>query len=57
MEDQKIVDDLREYSQGAIDLNVEDLHLNEPQRFNNNQRRQNNQRRPLNNQRRKPQQR
>ena len=57
MEDQKIVDDLREYSQGAIDLKVEDLHLNEPQRFNNNQRRQNNQRRPLNNQRRKPQQR
>ena len=28
IEDQKIVDDLREYSQGRIDLNVEDLNLN-----------------------------
>ena len=55
MEDQKIVDDLREYSKGAIDLKVEDLHLNEPQR-NNNQRKQNhnNQRKQnYNNQRRK----
>ena len=45
MEDQKIVDDLREYSKGAIDLKVEDLQLNEPQQrpFNNNyQRKQNN---------------
>ncbi len=56
MEDQKIVDDLREYSQGAIDLQVEDLHLNEPRFYkNNNQRKQNNQRKPLNNQRRKQQ--
>ena len=58
MEDQKIVDDLREYSKGAINLTVEDLHLNEPQRYynNNNQRKQqNNQRRQLNNQRRKQQ--
>ena len=57
MEDQKIVDDLREYSNGAIDLQVEDLRLNEP-RYNrpNNQRKLNNQRRPLNNnnQRKKP---
>ena len=55
MEDQKIVDDLREYSQGAIDLQVEDLQLNEPQRYNNNnQRTQNFQRKQQNNfQRRK----
>jgi hypothetical protein len=45
MEDQKIVDDLREYSNGAIDLKVEDLQMNEAQQrsFNNNyQRKQNN---------------
>ena len=45
MEDQKIVDDLREYSKGAIDLKVEYLRLNEQQQrsFNNNsQRKQNN---------------
>ena len=55
MEDQKIVDDLREYSQGAIDLQVEDLQLNEPQRYNNNnQRKQNFQSKQQNNfQRRK----
>ena len=55
MADQKIVDDLREYSQGAIDLQVEDLQLNEPQRYNNNnQRKQNFQRKQQNNfQRRK----
>ena len=55
MEDQKIVDDLREYSQGAIDLQVDDLQLNEPQRYNNNnQRKQNFQRKQQNNfQRRK----
>ena len=52
IEDQKIVDDLREYSQGAIDLQVEDLRLNE-QRYYNNQRRQNNQRKPMNFQKRK----
>ena len=55
MEDQKIVDDLREYSQGAIDFQEEDLQLNEPQRYNNNnQRKQNFQRKQQNNfQRRK----
>ena len=52
IEDQKIVDDLREYSQGAIDLQVEDLRLNE-QKYYNNQRRQNNQRKPQNFQKRK----
>ena len=60
MEDQKVVDDLREYSGGAIDLTLEDLHLSEPQsRYynnNNNQRRQNNyQRNKQNFQRRKQQ--
>lgn len=56
IEDQKIVDDLREYSNGAIDLKVEDLHLNEQQRYYNNQRRpQNNQRKQQNNQRKKQQ--
>ena len=46
IEDQKIVDDLREYSNGAIDLKVENLRLNDQQRHNNNnnnQRKQNNQ--------------
>ena len=50
IEDQKIVDDLREYSNGAIDLKVEDLRLGDS-RYNNNpqqrkqtfQRKQNNQ--------------
>ena len=45
MEDQKIVDDLWEYSNGIIDLKVEDLQMNEAQQrsFNNNyQRKQNN---------------
>lgn len=42
MEDQKILDDLREYSNGIIDLQVEDLRLNEPQQRYNNQRKQNN---------------
>ncbi|MBE6275758.1 MAG: DUF4290 domain-containing protein [Bacteroides sp.] len=56
IEDQKIVDDLREYSNGAINLTVEDLQLNEPQqRFYNNQRRQNFQRKQQNFQRRKQQ--
>ena len=58
IEDQKIVDDLREYSKGAIDLTVEDLQLSEPQqRFynNNNQRKQNFQRKQQNFQRRKQQ--
>ena len=52
VEDRKIVDDLREYSDGAINLRVEDLRLNE-QRYHNNQRRPNNQRNKQNNQRRK----
>jgi hypothetical protein len=47
IEDQKIVDDLREYSSGTIDLKVEDLRLSDQQRYNNNnnnnQRKQNNQ--------------
>ena len=48
IDDQKIVEDLREFSNGAIDLQVEDLRLNEPQqRYNNN----NYQRKPMNNQR------
>ena len=49
IEDQKIVDDLREYSNGAIDLQVEDLRLGES-RYNNNaqQRKQNFQRKPSN---------
>ena len=64
IEDQKIVDDLREYSNGAIDLKVEDLRLNDQQRYNNNnnnnqrkQNSQNNQRKQnnQNNQRRKQQ--
>ncbi len=46
VEEQKIVDDLREYSDGKIDLKVEDLYWGEPQRtyYNNNnyQRRNNN---------------
>ncbi len=58
IEDQKIVDDLREYSNGAIDLQVEDLRLNEQNRYNNNNQRkqQNNLRnKQQNNQRRKQQ--
>ena len=49
-EEQKIVDDLREYSKGAIDLSVEDLRLNEGQRHHNN-----NARKPFNNNQRKQQ--
>ena len=62
IEDQKIVDDLREYSNGAIDLKVEDLRLNGQQRYynnnnNNNQRKQNNnQRKQQNNNLRRKQQ-
>ena len=63
IEDQKIVDDLREYSNGTIDLKVENLRLNDQQRHNNNnnnQRKQNNQNNQRkqnnqNNQRRKQQ--
>ena len=44
IEDQKIVDDLREYTNGVIDLKVEDLRLGESRGNNNNQqRKQNNQ--------------
>ena len=54
IEDQKIVDDLREYSNGLIDLKVEDLELNNVRMGgnNNNQRKSNNQRKQ-NNQRKK----
>ena len=55
MEDQKIANDLREYTQGAIDLTVEDLGLNEPRYNNNNQRKQFYQRKQQNNQRRRQQ--
>ena len=62
IEDQKIVDDLREYSNGVINLKVEDLRLNDQQRHNNNnnnnqrkQNNQNNQRKQQNNQRKKQQ--
>ena len=47
IEDQKIVDDLREYTHGAIDLKVEDLRLNEPRPYYNQRRPYNNQRRPF----------
>ena len=49
MEEQKILDDLREYSSGAIDLQPGDLRLNEPMHPYNNQRR------PFNNNQRKQQ--
>lgn len=55
IEDQKIVDDLREYSNGAIDLQVEDLNLNTQRFYNNNQRKQNFQRKQQNFQRKKQQ--
>ena len=55
MEDQKIANDLREYTQGAIDLTVEDLGLNEPRYNNNSQRKQFYQRKQQNNQRRRQQ--
>lgn len=57
VEDQKILDDLRDYSKGVINLTPEDLHLNEQQRVYVPRRPQqnNNQRRPQqnNNQRKK----
>ena len=49
MEEQKILDDLREYSGGTIDLQPGDLRLNEPMYPYNNQRR------PFNNNQRKQQ--
>ena len=36
MEEQKIANDFREYTGGALDLTVEDLGLNEPRYYNNN---------------------
>ena len=47
IEGQKIVDDLREYTHGGIDLKVEDLRLNEPRPYYNQRRPYNNQRRPF----------
>lgn len=58
VDDQKILDDLREYSKGAINLTPEDLHLSEQRVFVPRRPQQNNQRRMQqngnnNNQRRK----
>ena len=53
IEDQKIVDDLREYSNGAIDLKVEDLHLGDSRCNNNPQQRKQNFQRKQNNQKKK----
>jgi len=54
VEDQKILDDLREYSRGVINLKPEDLHLNEQRTYVPRRPQQNNQRRlQQNNQRKK----
>jgi hypothetical protein len=53
IEDQKIVDDLREYSNGAIDLKVEDLRLGDCRYNNNPQQRKQNFQRKQNNQKKK----
>ena len=54
IEDQKIVDDLREYTNGVIDLKVEDLRLGDSRGNNNFQlRKQNFQQRKQNNQKKK----
>ena len=53
IEDQKIVDDLREYSNGAIDLKVEDLRLGDSRCNNNPQQRKQNFQRKQNNQKKK----
>ena len=53
IEDQKIVDDLREYSNGAIDLKVEDLRLGDSRYNNNPQQRKQNFQRKQNNQKKK----
>ena len=53
IEDQKIVDDLREYSNGTIDLRVEDLRLGESRYNNNSQQRKQNFQRKQNNQKKK----
>lgn len=56
IEDQKIVDDLREYSKGVIDMTVEELKLSEAMRGGNNYQRKQNFQRKQNNQRKKQQQ-
>ena len=54
IEDQKIVDDLREYTNGVIDLKVEDLRLGDSRGNNNYQQRKHNfQQRKQNNQKKK----
>lgn len=57
VEDQKIADDMCEYSEGKINLTAEELHLYEQRNLfnnkNNGQHRQNNQRRQNSNQRRR----
>ena len=53
IEDQKIVDDLREYSNGTLDLKVEDLRLGESRYNNNSQQRKQNFQRKQNNQKKK----
>ena len=53
IEDQKIVDDLREYSNGAIDLKVEDLRLGDSRYNNNSQQRKQTFQRKQNNQKKK----
>ena len=52
LEDQKIVDDLRDYTNGAIDMKVEDLRLS-ASRYNNSQQRKQNFQRKQNNQKKK----
>ena len=53
IEDQKIVDDLREYTNGVIDLKFEDLRLGDSRGNNNNQQRKQNFQRKQNNQKKK----
>ena len=53
IEDQKIVDDLREYTNGVIDLKVEDLRLGDSRGNNNFQQRKQNFQRKQNNQKKK----
>ena len=53
IEDQKIVDDLREYSNGAIDLKVEDSRLGDSRCNNNPRQRKQNFQRKQNNQKKK----
>ena len=53
IEDQKIVDDLREYTNGVIDLKVEDLRLGDSRGNNNYQQRKQNFQRKQNNQKKK----